>query len=111
MVKITHFWSCGPDWQGPDTVCSELTKVLGYVSKIMPMVLGKLPGLGRPTIWMRVGQGPTALAIGAVGVVWTIFLSSIISIFFLSFSLWETARYRLKYCLKGPLGPKQPTQF
>ena len=23
--------------------------------------------------------------------------------------LWETARYRLKYCLKGPLNPKQPT--
>ena len=28
---------------------------------------------------------------------------------FLSHSLWETARYRLKYCLKGPLSPKQPT--
>ena len=28
---------------------------------------------------------------------------------FLSPSLWETARYRLKYCLKGPLSPKQPT--
>ena len=24
-------------------------------------------------------------------------------------SLWETARYRLKYCLKGPLNPKQST--
>ena len=23
--------------------------------------------------------------------------------------LWETARFRLKYCLKGPLSPKQPT--
>ena len=23
--------------------------------------------------------------------------------------LWETARYRLTYCLKGPLNPKQPT--
>ena len=31
------------------------------------MVLGKLPVLGRPTIWMTVGQGPTALAIGAGG--------------------------------------------
>ena len=28
---------------------------------------------------------------------------------FLSPFLWETARYRLKYCLKGPLNPKQPT--
>ena len=29
------------------------------------MVLGKLPVLGRPTIWMIVGQGPVALAVGA----------------------------------------------
>ena len=27
----------------------------------------------------------------------------------LSPSIWETARHRLKYCLKGPLNPKQPT--
>ena len=27
----------------------------------------------------------------------------------LSPSLWETARYRLKYCIKMPLNPKQPT--
>ena len=31
------------------------------------MVLGKLPGPGRPTIWMIVGQGPIALAVGAGG--------------------------------------------
>ena len=31
------------------------------------MVLGNLPGPGRPTIWMTVGQGPTALAVGAGG--------------------------------------------
>ena len=29
------------------------------------MVLGKLPVPGRPTIWITVGQGPTALAEGA----------------------------------------------
>ena len=28
---------------------------------------------------------------------------------FLSPCLWETARYRLKYCLKWPLSPNQPT--
>ena len=28
------------------------------------MVLGKLPVPGRPTIWLIVGQGPTALATG-----------------------------------------------
>ena len=43
-------------------------------------------------IWIRVGQGPTALAFSP-----------------LSPSLRETARYRLKYCLKGPLNPNQPT--
>ena len=32
--------------------------------------------------------------------------SLIYHFFFLSPSLWETARYRLKYCLKGPLSPK-----
>ena len=47
------------------------------------MVLGKLPVPGRPTIWITVGQGPTALAIGAGGVVWTVLLSSILSLLFL----------------------------
>ena len=37
-------------------------------------------------IWIIVGQGPTALAVGAGGVVWTFFLSSIISLFFLPLS-------------------------
>ena len=31
------------------------------------MVLGNFPVLGRPTIWNTVGQGPTALAVGAGG--------------------------------------------
>ena len=47
------------------------------------MVLGKLPVPGRPTIWITVGQGPTALAVGVVGVVWTFLLSSILSLLFL----------------------------
>ena len=47
------------------------------------MVLGKLPVPGRPTIWIIVGQGPTALAVGARGVVWTFLLSSILSLLFL----------------------------
>ena len=72
------------------------------------MVLGKRPVPGRPTIWITVGQGPTALAVGAGGVVWTFLLSSIL-FSSLSPSFWETARYRLKYCLKWPLNPKQPT--
>ena len=31
------------------------------------MVLGKLPVPGRPTIWMTVGPGPTALAVDSGG--------------------------------------------
>ena len=60
---------------------------------------------GRPTIWIIVGQGgPTALVVGDGGGCIDIF-----TLFPLSFSLWETARYRLKYCLKGPLNQNQPT--
>ena len=55
-----------------------------------------------------VGQGPTALAVGAGGGGLDIF-TLICPFFPPSPSLWETARYRLKYCLKGPLNPKQPT--
>ena len=71
------------------------------------LVLGKLPVPGRPTLWITVGQGPTALAVGAGGCCLDIF--TLIYPSSLSPSLWETARYRLKYCLKGPLSPKQPT--
>ena len=72
------------------------------------MVLGQLPVPVRPTIWMIVGQGPIALAVGAGGGCLDIFtLLYPFSLF--SPSLWETARYRLKYCLKGPLNPNQPT--
>ena len=71
-------------------------------------MLGKLPVPGRPTFWMTVGQGPTALAVGAGGGCLDIF-TLIYPFFPLSPSLRETARYRLKYCLKGPLNPKQPT--
>ena len=72
------------------------------------MVLGKLPVPGRPTIWMIVGQGPIALAVGAGGGCLDIFTLYLFSS--LSPCLWETAQYRLKYCLKGPLNPKQPTK-
>ena len=47
------------------------------------MVLGELPVPGHPTIWITVGQGPTAMAVGAGGVVWTFLLSSILSLLFL----------------------------
>ena len=72
------------------------------------MVLGNLQVPGRPTISITVGQGLTALAVGAGGGCLDIF-TLICPFFPLSPSLWETARYRLKYCLKGPLNPK-PTK-
>ena len=58
-------------------------------------------------IWIREGQGPAALAVGAGGACLDIF-TLVYHFHFLSPSLWETARYRLKYCLKGPLSPKEP---
>ena len=68
------------------------------------MVLGKLPVPGRPTIWITVGQGPTALTVGAGGGGLDIF-TLIYPFSPLSPSLWETARYRLVGCfgLSGPL--------
>ena len=59
------------------------------------MVLGKPLVPGRPTIWMIVGQGPIALAVGAGGGCLGVFT------LFFPFSppspfLWETARYRLE---------------
>ena len=68
------------------------------------MVLGILPMPWRPTVWMMVGQGPIALAVGAGGELFGHFSLSFSP---LSPSLWETARYRLKYCLKGTTN--QPT--
>ena len=59
-------------------------------------------------IWIIVEQGPSVLAVGVGG--GCLDISSLVYHFsFLSPSLWETARYRLKYCLKGPLSLKQPT--
>ena len=118
------------------------------------MVLGKHPVPGRPTILITIGQGPTALAVGAgrdyldiftgdgrvvrwpwvnfqcqgVLLIWMIVGQGSIALavgagggcldifnFLCPFppfspSLWETARYRVKYCLKGPLNPIQQQQ-
>ena len=70
------------------------------------MALGKLP-VPRLLLYRRiVEQGPSVLAVGVGGGCLDIFLSPMIAL--LSPSLWKTARYRLKYCLKGPLNSKQP---
>ena len=62
---------------------------------------------GIQLILIIVGQGPTALTVGAGRGCLDIFIL-VYHFTFLSPSLWETARYRLKYCRKGPLSPKQP---
>ena len=72
------------------------------------MVLNKLPLPRRPTIWMIVGQGPITLAVGAGGGCLDI-LTLLYPFSPFPTSLWGMARYRLKYCLKGPLNPNQPT--
>ena len=69
------------------------------------MVLGKLPAPGRPTSLDGVGQGPTALAVGAGGGCLDIF-----TFIYLFSYLLETTPYRLKYCLKGSLSPKTTNQ-
>ena len=51
-------------------------------------MLGKLPVPGRPTIWITVGQGPTALAVGAGRGCLDNFT---LSYPFFPLSLWETA--------------------
>ena len=51
------------------------------------MVLGKLPVPGRPTVWIIVGQGPTALAEGAGGGCLDIFTLILSLLFLSSFSL------------------------
>ena len=72
------------------------------------MVLGTLPVPGRPTN-LDYGRARAYYAGSRCG--WGLFglFSLVYHFWFLSSSLWKTARYRLKYCLKGPFSPKQPT--
>ena len=75
------------------------------------MVLGKLPVPGRPTN-LDDSRARAYCACSRCG--WGSFghLTLNYPFFLLSPSLWETARYRLKYCLKGPLNlNNQPTSI
>ena len=68
------------------------------------MILGKLPVPGRPTNLddSRTRAYCACSRCGWGGLdIFTLYLFTP-----LSPSLWETARYRLKYCLKGPDKPK-----
>ena len=71
----------------PDKSYASITKTAGVTGGWSggAMVLGKLPVPGRPTIWITVGQGPTALAVGAGGGCLDLF--TLILSFLSSFSL------------------------
>ena len=70
------------------TVCHAPIPMRGRSGGVM--VLCKLPVPGRPTIWMKVGQGPIVLAVGAGGGCLDIF-TLLCPFSPLSPSLWETA--------------------
>ena len=64
-------------------------------------VLGKLPVPGRPTD-LDYSRARAYCACGRCGWGCLDIFSLIYHFSFLSPSVWEMARYRLKYCLKGP---------
>ena len=70
------------------------------------MVLGKLPVPGRHTVFDdRRARAYCACSRCGWGLLDIFILLYPFSS--LSPSFWETARYRLQYCLTGPLNPKQ----
>ena len=71
-------------------------------------VLGKLPVSGRPT-YLDYRRARAYFAYSRCGWGCLNIFTLIYPSLPLSHSLWETARYRLKYCLKGPLKQNQPT--
>ena len=72
------------------------------------MVLGQFPVPERPTNLDDGRARAISLVVGAGACYLHVF--TLLYLFTpLSPSLWETVRCRLKYCLKGSLNPKQPT--
>ena len=70
-------------------------------------VLGKLSVPGRPTT-LNYSRARAYCACSRCGLRLFGQFSLVYHFSLLSPSVRETARYRLKYCLKGPLNPKQP---
>ena len=69
-------------------------------------MLGKLAVPGRPTN-LDYSRATAYCSCSRCGLGLLGHFFSRLSLFILP--LWERAGYRLKYCLKGPLNPKQPT--
>ena len=103
-IASTSFWRHVPAGWDQD----RCVKSCSTLKMVVRMCWVNSQCRGVLLIWIIVGQGPIALAVGAGGDCLDIF-SLIYHFSFLSPSLRETARYRPKYCLKGPLNPKQPT--
>ena len=106
-VKVVSFKiPVGFNLQWNDYIRKSCLRALGWSGGAM--VLSKLPVPGRPTNLdysrARAYCACSRCGRGCLDIFSLIYLFS-----FLSPSLWETTRYRLKYCLKGPLNPKQPT--
>ena len=102
----------------PSKVCFQVLNLLGLVwntsfnfggGRVVQWCWVNFQCRGVLLIWIIVGQGPNGLAVGVGGGCFDSF-SLVCHFFLLSVSLWETARYRLKYCLKGPLSPKPTNQ-
>ena len=76
------------------------------------MALCKLPAPGRPTIWMIVGQGPNALAVGAGGGLFGHFYSplSFLSSFSLSLGDGPIKTEILSQRVAKPKTINQPTR-
>ena len=72
------------------------------------MALGKLLVPGLTTIWMIVGQGPTALAVGAGGLVGH-FCSNLSFLSLISHSLGDGPIYN-EILSKRAIKPNQPTK-
>ena len=71
-------------------------------------MLGKLSVLGHPTNLVN-SRARAYCACSTCGWGGLDIISLVYHFSLLSPPLWETARYRPKYCLKGSLNPKQPT--
>ena len=72
------------------------------------MVLCKLSVPGRPTS-LDIIRVRAYYDFSRCGLVLIVYFFSCLSFHFFLLPLWETVRYKLKYCLKRPRNTKQPT--
>ena len=105
-----HRLNCSSVGQSILTSCAKVPGLCpAWCGRVVRWCWINFQCLGVLLILVKVGQGPIVLAVGAGG--GCLEINSLVYHFsFLSPSLWETARYRLKYCLKRPLKTTQNNQ-